>query len=493
MDGGESAISGRYRRTDESYVDSVFDRLRQGLHCSLGCGGAKCKHEDWDYFLKHREGLPPPAIEGLNSAWVTDRVIASQRPSTSLFLKYVLIQQFKAKGVTAVFNLQEKGEHSSCGPDGVYASSGYSYNGEEDLMRHGIHYYEFPWPDMTAPDHDIVLRSVQVMDYHIRGGGKVLVHCHAGLGRTGLMIACFLIYSSRMSAPDAVSLLRTKRPGAVQTSRQVEFVVEFEHHLRSLVKAFRVDVSDPLVELNAFMIRQRKCMHGDEGEIYRRVPRVIHELLCRLLALVGSDRSRAREAIESFAPSAAPDRATLRQLRLLANESSLPLEKILSVKECAFMAIDWFRSIASPVLPLDCADALAAHMLTFEPERRPLLDVVSEVLNRAERHTIEMMCSVIFILCEGQADGLRRFACKCLVEALTHAHNPLKSLQSPQQRDLLNEFIYGWIDVVQGSYFASSPTLGDHVHLISTASRRHLEVGIANPLKPVEPQPLETP
>lgn len=33
------------------------------------------------------------------------------------------------------------------------------------------------------------------MDFIIKGGGKVLVHCHAGQGRTALVIGAYLIYS----------------------------------------------------------------------------------------------------------------------------------------------------------------------------------------------------------------------------------------------------------------------------------------------------------
>jgi len=204
----------RLLTVDESKRDNWLDRARQGLHCSLFCGGSSCKHESWDAMKPSEQEAA--AIEGLNSNWVGDSVIASQRPSTSLFLKYPIISQFRSNKLTGVFNLQEKGEHGSCGPDGVYESSGYSYNGSADLMPHGVSYYEFPWPDMTAPQQDVVLRSVQVMDHHIKSKGRVLVHCHAGLGRTGLMIACYFVYSKHMPSAEAIEIVRHSRPGAIQ-------------------------------------------------------------------------------------------------------------------------------------------------------------------------------------------------------------------------------------------------------------------------------------
>jgi len=35
-----------------------------------------------------------------------------------------------------------------------------------------------------------------MMDMHIRKGEKVLVHCHAGKGRTALVIATYLMYAN---------------------------------------------------------------------------------------------------------------------------------------------------------------------------------------------------------------------------------------------------------------------------------------------------------
>lgn len=64
---------------------------------------------------------------------------------------------------------------------------------------------------------------------------KIAVHCHAGLGRTGLAIACFLLASGEAaSAARAVDMVRQHRPGALQTNAQVMFVSIFEQYLQHL-------------------------------------------------------------------------------------------------------------------------------------------------------------------------------------------------------------------------------------------------------------------
>ena len=52
------------------------------------------------------------------------------------------------------------------------------------------------------------------------------------VGRTGVLIACFLVFHNRMSANEAVHFVRSKRPGSVQTTPQVNCVQEFEKFLK---------------------------------------------------------------------------------------------------------------------------------------------------------------------------------------------------------------------------------------------------------------------
>jgi protein tyrosine phosphatase domain-containing protein 1 len=74
------------------------------------------------------------------------------------------------------------------------------------------------------------------MDYVTRvEGRKIAVHCHAGLGRTGLAIACFFVFSGIYDNPEAaIAAVRVSRPGAVQTRNQVAFVTIFAQYLQYL-------------------------------------------------------------------------------------------------------------------------------------------------------------------------------------------------------------------------------------------------------------------
>lgn len=40
---------------------------------------------------------------------------------------------------------------------------------------------------------------------------QVAIHCHAGLGRTGVLICCFLMWSKDFSESQAVEFVRSKR------------------------------------------------------------------------------------------------------------------------------------------------------------------------------------------------------------------------------------------------------------------------------------------
>jgi protein-tyrosine phosphatase len=54
----------------------------------------------------------------------------------------------------------------------------------------------------------------------------VAVHCGAGLGRTGVVLACYFV-SKGLNAPNAIARVRRLRPGSVETEEQADAVAEF--------------------------------------------------------------------------------------------------------------------------------------------------------------------------------------------------------------------------------------------------------------------------
>ncbi|SCU66247.1 kinetoplastid-specific protein tyrosine phosphatase, putative [Trypanosoma equiperdum] len=438
-----------FRKKDQSKVDGFLDRMRQRIHCTF-CGGAKCKHENWESLKEKRYKT---AIEGLISSWVGDDVIASQRPSTSLFRKYSLIEQFREKRITGVLNLQEKGEHASCGPDGIYASTGYSYSGEQDLMRHQISYYEFPWPDMTAPKQDIVLRSVQVMDSHVKKSGKVLVHCHAGLGRTGLMIACYLLYAQKMPSADVIELVRQMRPGAIQTSRQVKFIHDFESHLWRLSHTFRVEVSESALDIDLFLKKQRLLLHGDHADSYRFIPMTIHLILCQLLNLTKANPSNSELSVKSLGSGRLPEGSALNDVRRSINRRTFDATSVNDVKLLSYLVWDWFKSLSFPVLTPDEASAIVAYMRQPPGERIALPTFIRTTLRLSVVQTLGMVLSAYHIICLNIKESLKVRALRCLTDSFTTVRDGVTVRGEPGTFGLLYEFFVDWARLDQGGCF----------------------------------------
>lgn len=60
----------------------------------------------------------------------------------------------------------------------------------------------------------------------VRTGSKIAFHCQAGVGRTGMMLACHLV-SRGIAPPAAIARVRGCIPRAIQTSGQEAFVQQF--------------------------------------------------------------------------------------------------------------------------------------------------------------------------------------------------------------------------------------------------------------------------
>jgi hypothetical protein len=114
-----------------------------------------------------------------------------------------------------VMSLVTEGELATAGAAGMWQDLGNAGTRWEHLpiSDFGIpdDAFEAAWPDVSATARRALM-----------GGGRVLVHCRGGCGRSG-MVALRLMIEVGEAPDDALERLRALRPCAVETSDQMRW------------------------------------------------------------------------------------------------------------------------------------------------------------------------------------------------------------------------------------------------------------------------------
>ena len=210
---------------------SIFE-MKMPYIC-LFCGGESCKWED-PSIRKNS------AIHGLLADLYYDCVYACQRPSTCLIKKYHLLEVFKKKRIKLIVNCQINGEHPYCGPNkGLEEDCGFSYS-PSAFISEGIEVLCKGFKDLTPPDTlDFMLDVVRKMAYVVKyKKGRILVHCHAGNGRTGIVIVCFFMFYFNKTYQEALTELRKLRKKGVEKIPQEIYCQKFGEYIKVIKNFF---------------------------------------------------------------------------------------------------------------------------------------------------------------------------------------------------------------------------------------------------------------
>ena len=130
----------------------------------------------------------------MNFGWVIPNVLAGCRgPLLAEELEYL-----KDKGVKAIIRMERR----TISGEGA---------GLVDLA-------EFV-PDFQPPTSAQMDRIIEFIDGQTQQGSPVAVSCRAGVGRTGTVLACYLIHRGS-TAEEALQKVRQLRPGSVESPFQ---------------------------------------------------------------------------------------------------------------------------------------------------------------------------------------------------------------------------------------------------------------------------------
>jgi len=135
-----------------------------------------------------------------NFSWVIENELAgSGMPFTAKEVEFYVSQ-----GIGAVLNLTDLAEPSPP---------------EEWFENAGLKHKRIPILNHTNPSQQQLLAAIDFINSSIKEKKPVVVHCHAGQGRTGTILAAFLIAKGKNPA-ETIKMLREMRPGSVEIGQE---------------------------------------------------------------------------------------------------------------------------------------------------------------------------------------------------------------------------------------------------------------------------------
>lgn len=105
--------------------------------------------------------------------------------------------------------------------------------GLPDSWVQGLEYLHVPTEDLSAPDIEKIDAAVDFIDEQIKNKEPVMVHCAAGIGRTGTILASYLVKYQNLSAKEAIERVRAERPGSIQSESQEIAISVYEKFLKT--------------------------------------------------------------------------------------------------------------------------------------------------------------------------------------------------------------------------------------------------------------------
>ena len=152
---------------------------------------------------------------------IRDRLAFRNKLKSDLLLDLDAIRDW---GAAAVVTLLEKSEMSILGVEGLVGL----------VLSRNMRWFHLPIVDRSPPNKRFEERwkvTGKILRDILKGGQSVLVHCHAGLGRSGTIAARILIEHGVLPVA-AIRKVRRQRLGAIETLEQEQYLLNLSGHFQ---------------------------------------------------------------------------------------------------------------------------------------------------------------------------------------------------------------------------------------------------------------------
>ena len=147
-------------------------------------------------------------------SWVIEGKIAGMERPGSLFDLEEDLRFLRDTGIDVIVNLQE----------------------EEHFLEHeGFIMKNIPVDDFAPPELSDFEEFISFVSPHIEDGRGVVVHCRAGIGRTNLMLASYLLHHMGIDPDSALETVRLKRPVHMITYKQEEALRNYYNAVKNSI------------------------------------------------------------------------------------------------------------------------------------------------------------------------------------------------------------------------------------------------------------------